>query len=191
MNSLCQYNQETNNLVLRDIVKDDFNNLKKIYTDKSVIKYLGLIDFSDDWISERLLSMIEYRQYNLQLTTAICDKRTNEFMGFFRIDFFPNSYNPSRLSTVGHFQSAYLLEKYQQKGVMSEAFDNLFSHLNQYGIQAVFGEIYTENQPVIKFLKKYDFEFRNDKILFDEFGLAGATLHVNKAGLAGIFKRIK
>ncbi|RZK44383.1 MAG: N-acetyltransferase [Hymenobacter sp.] len=163
-------NAETKKIILRDIVAEDFTNLKKVYNDPSVLRYLARIPFDDNAIKERLVDMINYRKLNLQSSSAIIDKNTNEFIGFIRIDFYPTiayvkEHNNqikgiiNELSPGGHIQSAYLLSNYQNKGYMTEVIGLLTDYLRKNKIKYMFGSVHNKNIAVKKLLDKFKFRY--------------------------------
>lgn len=153
---MISFNTVTEKLIIRDITPDDFVNLKRVYNDKSVLRYLAKIPFDDDVISQRLYDMVKYKTLNLQLSSAIIERRTNRFIGFTRIDLYP-SFDYLRkhgmqverviddLGPGGYFQSAYLLEEYQSKGYMTEVISLLVKYLSGNGIRYLFGSIHHKN----------------------------------------------
>lgn len=163
-------NAESKKIILRDVVAEDFINLKKVYNDPSVLRYLVRIHFDDNAVKERLVDMIKYRKLNLQLSSAIIDKNTNEFIGFIRVDFYPTiAYAKennnqvkgiiNELSPGGHIQSAYLIGNYQNKGYMTEVFNLLIEHLKSNKIKYAFGSINHKNIPVKKLLDRFKFKY--------------------------------
>lgn len=165
------FNSVTEELIIRDITPDDFTNLKNIYNDQSILRHLAKISFDDDAIAARLSDMMNYRNLNLQLSSAIIKKRTNKFIGFIRVDFYPSfaylrEHNMqvkgviNDLGPGGNFQSAYLLSEYQNKGYMTEVISLLRKHLAKNNIHYLFGSVNNKNVAARKLLDKFGFEYR-------------------------------
>lgn len=160
----------TDILIIRDITSDDFTNLKSIYNDQSILRHLAKISFDDDAISERLSDMVNYRKLNLQLSSAIIEKKTNKFIGLVRVDFYPSlaylrEHNMqikgiiNDLGPGGHLQSAYLLSNYQNKGHMTEVMTLLIKHLAKDNIRYIFGSVNNKNVVARKLLNKFGFKY--------------------------------
>lgn len=167
---MTSFNLITEKLIIRDITSDDFANLKNVYNDKSVLKYLAKMAFGDDVISQRLDDMVKYRILNLQLSSAIIERRSGKFIGFTRVDLFPSfaylqMHNMQIKSIVedlgpgGHFQSAYLLEDYQNKGYMTEVMYLLTDYLVKNGVRYLFGTVNHKNMAAKKLLDKFGFKY--------------------------------
>lgn len=167
---MTSLNITTDKLIIRDITSDDFTNLKSVYNDKTVLKYLAKIIFDDEVISQRLDDMIKYKILNLQLSSGIIEKKSNKFIGFTRVDFYPSfaylrKHNMQIKSIIddlgpgGHFQSAYLLENYQHKGYMTEVMSLLIKHLSENGIRYLFGSVNHKNLAAKKLLDKFGFKY--------------------------------
>ena len=159
-------NIETSELVIEDITGRDFDSLKKIYNDKSIVRYLGKQEFSDDEISYRLKEIEHYRSLNLQIACKISLKNTSNFIGYIKVDLFTttenqenfnNSNSPVKEIAPGaEYQCAYLLEQYQGKGYMGKVFDEIENVLVKKGVKYIFGCMHKENRNVIKFTKNRD-----------------------------------
>jgi RimJ/RimL family protein N-acetyltransferase len=167
---MISYSKTTNRLFVRDINENDFDNIKRVYSDSTVTKFLSNNIFSDEEITARLDEMILYKKLNLQLSIGIIEKNSNAFIGFFRIDFYPSvEYLRNNgggiigyvddISIWGHIQSAYLIKDFQRKGYMTEVFHSLKDFLNNKKIKYLFGSIHKQNIEAQNLLKNFNFDF--------------------------------
>lgn len=162
----------SSNLILREVElsNEEYDNIKSVYQDPYVIKFLSKSHYSDEDIYERYRDMILYKKLNLQLSIAVICKKTNKFMGFIRSDFYPTAAYQAehnyqykdpvtKLSPGVHIQAAYLLKGHQNKGYMTEAFAAILNFFKEMGFNYAFGEIHRSNIASQKLLNKFGFKY--------------------------------
>ena len=85
---------ETERLVLREIVEDDFNELYKLDADPDVHRYLGNSTITS---KEKLMEAIDsIQQQYIDFGVgrwAMIDKNTNEFIGWTGLEYMTNKTN--------------------------------------------------------------------------------------------------
>lgn len=159
---------ETSELIIQDINGQNFTELREIYNDQSILKYLEKKQYTDDEVYYRLKEIDYYRNLNLQIACKIHLKKNNQFIGFVRIDLYPTSskliqFNFSKspveeLAPGAEYQCAYLLEMFQGMGYMGLVLNEIENLLMKLEIRYIFGSVNRGNKNCINFINKRGYQ---------------------------------
>ena len=177
------YNQETDRLIFREIVKEDILNWEPFFNDNPTLKYLGVKLYSDLSSEEKSAFWIN-RQIDRQKNSefgqlAVIDKETGEFIGVGGVIY-------RDLDSGDEYEITYsLLPKAWGKGLGTELAVHFREYIqNNLDIDSVISIIHVDNEASINVAKKNgmvherDFEFLEMPVARCSF-LSGVSIFVS------------
>jgi len=163
---------ETNNLILRELINDDFENYYDYVTDELIAKQF-LFEYNEETANQRLNELVEkYQSDSKPHVWAIALKTNNEFIGIISLD--------SISFRNKNFSIAYgIRKKHRNKGYAYEAsyalIDYVFNNYDMHRLQLAHNSDNIASQKVIEKLgatlegiaresKYFDGKFKDRKI---------------------------
>jgi len=149
---------QTERLYLREFNSKDATHFYNLNLDEAVLRYTGDYVFKSVNSAEYFLK--NYNQYQLHNMGrwAVCDKNTDEFLGWCGLKFHPNSKINTQFVEVGY----RFLKKNWNKGYATESCIATIDYgFNQLKLKMIFAHAHINNLPSHNVLKKCGLHFVN------------------------------
>ena len=147
---------QTKRLYLREFSLDDAIHFYNMNLDEDVIKYTGDTAFSSEAEARTFLS--NYKQYKLHNMGrwAVCDKNTNEFLGWCGLKYHPKSTIDTTFVEVGY----RFYKTHWGKGYATESTKAAIHYgFNTLKLKTIYAHAHIENLASLKVLEKCGLQF--------------------------------
>ena len=147
---------QTKRLYLREFSPDDAIHFYNMNLDEDVIKYTGDTAFSSE--AEAKTFLTNYDQYKLHNMGrwAVCDKNTNEFLGWCGLKHHPESTIDSAFVEVGYrFYKTHWSKGYATESTKAA----IYYGFNTLNLKTIYAHAHIENIASLKVLEKCGLQF--------------------------------
>ena len=149
---------KTNNLLLRQFVDSDLENVFKGLSHPDVIKYYGVSYTSLEETKKQMIFFADLEKNETGIWWAICSLDNKIFYGAGGLN---GVIKEHKKAEVGF----WLLPEYWHKGIMTEAMPLICNYgFNKLGLHRIEGIVETENENCKKAIAKLNFKYEGTMI---------------------------